>query len=145
MSPDEPEVTRKPLVARVLTYLRDERERYPNGLTSAELAAAFGVKQGTIAAVLSDLADANCISRTLEESKHGRPTYRCTYASELPEGPLRREKPKVKRKRSARGRARVTDVLVLLAIGESESIQLTADQALDVYHQLHNFFRGRAQ
>ena len=136
------------LAARVLAYLRDERERYPNGLTSVELAAALGVSANTVGSALSDLVRANCISRSIEAGANGRPIYRCAYLSGIPEGGMYRLKSKGQgksRHKRARPRARATDVLVLLAIGENDTIQLTADQALDVYQQLHGFFKGRAQ
>ena len=136
------------LAARVLAYLRAAREINPNGLTSVEIAAALGVSANAAGSALSDLARANCVSRTTEEGATGRPVFRCTYRAEIPEGGLYRFRGKghvQNRHKRARPRARASDVLVLLAIGESETIQLTAEQALDVYQQLHSFFKGRTQ
>jgi len=127
------------LTRRALTWLRATRERYPDGISSPELAEQLELDPNAAAAVLSKLHDLRCLTREKTNgARGGRLMYRYRYVTDVIQ-----EKPVETREKPRSGHAKVSDMLILMPLGR-ETIQVNVEDARALWRHLCMIF-GRAK
>ncbi|KVT86358.1 hypothetical protein WM28_10665 [Burkholderia ubonensis] len=130
------------VASRILTYMRAMREKHPDGLRSPAIADALELDKDVVASTLGDLHRRRCVSRE-RDSAYGRGlSYLYRYLTDTPTLP-----PLDSNRRASKqstGHVSVGDMLILIPIGKSETMQVTIEDARSLYRHLHILF-GRSK
>ncbi|PAJ88251.1 hypothetical protein CJO70_07195 [Burkholderia ubonensis] len=118
------------------------REKYPDGLRSPAIADALELDKDVVASTLGVLHRRRCVSRE-RDAQYGRGlSYVYRYLTDTPTlPPLDANR---KASRHSTGYVSVGDMLILIPIGKSETMQVTIEDARALYRHLHILF-GRSK